>query len=100
MDNAIGFPNTRGGTPYDGLYKEDPPERCTLIRLQVYERVGISLVEIYEKERKSLILVCERVQKGQQMNLWLYKVEKTFYFVTDYYLKDSAFTTVKRDAMF
>ena len=34
------------------------------------------------------------------MNLWLYKVEKTFYFVIDYYLKDSAFTTVKRDAMF
>ena len=34
------------------------------------------------------------------MNLWLYKVEKTFSFVIDYYLKDSAFKTVKRDAMF
>ena len=34
------------------------------------------------------------------MNLWLYKVEKTFYFVIDYYLKDSAFTTGKRDAKF
>ena len=34
------------------------------------------------------------------MNLWLYKVEKTFYFVIDSYLKDDAFTTVKRDAMF
>ena len=34
------------------------------------------------------------------MNLWLYKVEKTFYFVIDYYLKDSVFTAVKRDAKF
>ena len=34
------------------------------------------------------------------MNLWLYKVEKTFFFVTDSYLKDSAFKAVKRDAKF
>ena len=34
------------------------------------------------------------------MNLWLYKFEKTFYFVIDYYFKYSAFTTVKRDAKF
>ena len=32
------------GTPYDGLYREAPPERGTFFRLQVYERVGISLV--------------------------------------------------------
>ena len=31
------------------------------------------------------------------MNLWLYKVEKTFKIVIDSYLKDSAFTAVKRD---
>ena len=53
-----------GGTPYDGLYKEDLPERDTFMRLQVYEWVGISLVEVHEKVGKSLILVCERVQKG------------------------------------
>ena len=34
-----------GGTPYDGLYREAVPERGTFFRLQVYERVGISLVE-------------------------------------------------------
>ena len=34
-----------GGTPYDGLYGEAPPERGTFFRLQVYERVGISLVK-------------------------------------------------------
>ena len=30
-----------GGTPYNGLYGEAPPERGTFFRLQVYERVGI-----------------------------------------------------------
>ena len=35
-----------GGTPYDGLYGEVPPERGTFFRLQVYERVGIFLVVV------------------------------------------------------
>ena len=39
------------GTPYDDLYREAPPERGTFFRLQVYERVG-----------KSVIWVSERVQ--------------------------------------
>ena len=38
-----------GGTPYDGLYREAPPERGIFFRLQVYERGGISLVEGYER---------------------------------------------------
>ena len=29
-----------GGTPYNGLYGEAPPERGTLFRLQVYKRAG------------------------------------------------------------
>ena len=42
----------RGGTPYNGLYGEAPPEMGTFLRLQVqgYERVGNSLVEVYERE--------------------------------------------------
>ena len=36
---GVGIP---GGTPYNGLYGEAPPERDTLFRLQVYKRVGIS----------------------------------------------------------
>jgi len=35
-----------GGTPYDGLCVEAPPERGIFFRLQVYEREGISLVEV------------------------------------------------------
>ena len=38
-----------GGTPYDGLYEEAPPERGIIFRLQVYESVGISLDEVYER---------------------------------------------------
>ena len=37
------------GAPYDGLYGEAPPERGIFFRLQVYERVGISLDEVYER---------------------------------------------------
>ena len=39
----IGHP---GGTPYNGLYGEVPPERGTFFRLEVYKRVGISRVEV------------------------------------------------------
>ena len=31
------------GTPFNGLYGEAPPKRGTFFRLQVYERVGISI---------------------------------------------------------
>ena len=47
-----------GGTPYNGLYGEVPPERGTFFWLQVYERVGILLVEVYERVGKYVILVC------------------------------------------
>ena len=54
------------GTPYYGPYGEAPPEMGTFLRLQGqgYERVGILLVEVYE--RVGVISVGEkRVQKGQ-----------------------------------
>ena len=49
-----------GDTPYNDQYGEATPERGTLIRLQVYKRVGNSLVEVYEREGKSLIVVCKK----------------------------------------
>ena len=52
------------GTPYDGLHCKALHKRGTVFRLQVYERVGISLVEVHGKVEKSLIFVCKRVQKG------------------------------------
>ena len=48
-------PPSSGGTPYNGLYGEAPPERGTVFRLQVYKRVGISQVEVYKRVGKSVI---------------------------------------------
>ena len=44
-----------GGTPYNGLYGEASPERDTFFTLQVYERVEISRVEVYERVGTSVI---------------------------------------------
>ena len=44
-----------GDTPYNGLYREAPPERGTFFMLQGYERVGISPVEVYERVGKPVI---------------------------------------------
>ena len=46
-----------GGTPYNGLYGGGgaPPERGTFFTLQVYERAGISRVELYKRVGKSVI---------------------------------------------
>ena len=41
-----------------------PPERGTVFRRQVSERVGILLAEVYERVRKSVIWVCKRTKKG------------------------------------
>ena len=57
---GVGDSVVRGGTPYDGLYGEAPPKMSTFFRLQVYERVGILLVEVYERMGKSVIWACER----------------------------------------
>ena len=35
-----------GGSPFSGLYGEALPEMVTFFKPQVYERVGISLVEV------------------------------------------------------
>ena len=49
-----------GGTPYnDGQYGKAPPERGTSFRHQVYERLGILLVEVYERIGRSVISVCK-----------------------------------------
>ena len=44
-----------GGTPYNGLYGEAPPERGAFFRLQIYKRVGISQAEVYKRVGKSVI---------------------------------------------
>ena len=48
-------------TPDKGLYEEAQPERGSLFRLQVYQRVGNSRVELLERVIKSIILVSYKV---------------------------------------
>ena len=36
----------RGGNPYNGLYENAPLQRGTLLRLEVYQRVGFSRVKV------------------------------------------------------
>ena len=52
-------------TSYYGLYGEALPERgtCTFFRLQVYERIGISLVEVQKRVGKTDILVFKGLSK-------------------------------------
>jgi len=42
---------------YNGLYGEAPPERGTFFTLQEYEMVGISRVQVYERVGKSVIYI-------------------------------------------
>ena len=48
-----------GGTPYNGLYGGAPPKR-----LQVYEWVGVSKVEVYERVEESVLSVRKKAYEG------------------------------------
>ena len=50
---TVRFHPGEGGTPYNSLYEEAPPERGTVFRLQVCKSVGISQVSVYERVGKS-----------------------------------------------
>ena len=49
------------------------PKRAPFFRLQVYERVGILLVKVYERVGKSAILGCKKAWKGLQMHFMAVK---------------------------
>ena len=68
-----------GGTPYNNLYGEAPPEMGTFFGLQINEGVEISLVEVYERAEKSVIWVGKKAQKSYQIHFMhdCGKVEKT-----------------------
>ena len=52
---SVPDPGGGGGTPYNGLYGEAPPERGPLFRLEVYKRVGISRAEVQKRAGKTVI---------------------------------------------
>ena len=84
-----------------GPYGEAPPKRGTFSRLHVYKRVEMSIAEIYERVGRSVISICKKTQKGQQMNLTAVKESRKRYGLVIYsHLKDSAFTAAERKAKF
>ena len=56
-----------GGYPLDGLYRESPPNKGTFFRLQVNERVGISLDEV----QCMLFWLEIRPKRANRCILWL-----------------------------
>ena len=65
-----------------------------LIRLRVYERVGVSLVEVCEWVGKSVISVVKRLKRAAHVK----KTRKRSVFVVYSYFKDSEFTSaIKMD---
>ena len=66
----------RGETPYNDLYGEAPPERGAFLRLQVYERGGISLVVVYGTVETYVIFGSKKVQKGKQMKFMAVKKKR------------------------
>ena len=83
-------------------YTGSTTERSTIFRLQVYEMVGISLAEVYERVG-SVISVGKKAQKG--LTDALHGCEKSCQskgsgFVIYSYFKDSTLTAVKGNAKF
>ena len=64
-----------------------------LVRLLVYERVGILLIEAFERVRKSVILVSRKAQNGRQIQFMAEKKSRkrpgfvTFPFLKTVYLQ-------------
>ena len=76
-----------GGAPNNGLYEKALPERGIFLRLQVYERVEILLVEVHEREGKSVI-GSVKGSKGLTDDFYGFiKSRKTFYFCDPFLLK-------------
>ena len=69
------------GSSYDGLYGEAPLERDIFLRLQVYERVGISLVD----KKGNLSLGYVKVPKrANRWILWLYTRKRSIFVINSY----------------
>ena len=58
------------------LYREAVPERGTFLGFQVYERVGISLVEVYEREAKICHFSLEGRKRSQMYFVAMKKSRK------------------------
>ena len=89
-------------TAYTGKLRPNC-KRGTFSRPQVYERVGISVVEVYERVEKSVSFWSVKGPKrANRKILWLWKSRENFLssFVIYSQFEDSTFTAAKSNAKF
>jgi len=63
--NKIILGSVRG---YFGSVRGESARKGCLFQAQIYERVGILSVEVYDEVGKSVIYVCKKARKGSQMH--------------------------------
>ena len=80
VGSSYQLPGRGGDNAYDGLYGQAQPERGIFFRRQVYEKGGILLGEVYKRLRKSVLWVCERAQRAEQMNFMALKSRDNVFF--------------------
>ena len=82
------FEDSTNGEPEEGRVlpimaytgpRRRPSKGVPFFMVHVYQRVGISLVEVNERVGKFVILVCRKAQKVQKMHGCKKKVKKTFW---------------------
>ena len=99
LHSVVRFGSGEGDTPYNFLYGEAPPERGTFCRLQVYERVGILPVEVYEMVGKSVTWSVKWPKKATEAKGSFMSVKSSKKF-SGFCAVIYSSTTVKRDAKF
>ena len=77
-----------------------PAQRDTFLGHQVNERVEISLVEVYKRVGKSVILVIKGIKRANIHSIAVEKLRNRSGFVIYSYLKDGAFAAVTRASEF
>ena len=77
--------------------RKAPPEKGTLFGLRVHERVGISLVEVYKRVEKSVILSVKGAKMANRRILLMWKETLTSWCSDFFILKDAEFASVKRE---
>ena len=70
MKQSIDYPPPEGGVllPLRSYTGKLRPKGVPFFRLLVYERLGILLVEVFKRARKSVIWVCEMAQRAEQVD--------------------------------
>ena len=63
---TLSVPGGGGGTPYNGLYREVPPERGVFFRIQVHERIGILLNDSEAMRARGIIVLVKSKLVGQK----------------------------------